>query len=149
MQTDGQIIDHAQIAQRIPHAGRMCLLERAVAWDELSITAVAVSHTDLANPLRHAGQLSSLCAIEYAGQATALHGSLASNDGRAQVGYLASVRDVALQRTRLDDLREPLEIFAQRRGGNEAMMLYEFTVHCAKSLIASGRLAVSFVSQSP
>ena len=65
-----------QIAERIPHAGRMVLLDEVVEWDEEHIVCRSSSHQDRANPLYLAGQLSSVCAIEYAAQAMAVHGSL-------------------------------------------------------------------------
>ena len=65
-----------QIAERIPHAGRMVLLDEVVEWDDEHIVCRSGSHQDRANPLALAGQLSSVCAVEYAAQAMAVHGSL-------------------------------------------------------------------------
>jgi predicted hotdog family 3-hydroxylacyl-ACP dehydratase len=67
---------HDAICARLPHAGRMCLLDRLVAWDSESITCHASSHRDADNPLRSGGRLHAVAGVEYAAQAVALHGSL-------------------------------------------------------------------------
>lgn len=69
-------IDAERIRKLVPHAGNMCLLERVVACDAASIRCETRSHLDQSNPLRRNGQLASICAIEYAAQAMALHGAL-------------------------------------------------------------------------
>ncbi|HUU72054.1 MAG TPA: hydroxymyristoyl-ACP dehydratase [Burkholderiales bacterium] len=70
------VIGASRIRDLIPHAGAMCLLERVIEYDDASICCEARSHLDVDNPLRHNGRLSTLCGIEYAGQAMALHGAL-------------------------------------------------------------------------
>ena len=64
------------IAALLPHDGAMVLLDEATAWDEARIACSARSHRDRSNPLRREGKLSSLCGVEYAAQAMALHGKL-------------------------------------------------------------------------
>ena len=95
-------LDHAGIAALVPHGGAMCLLDRVLSWNTQEIACAARSHLDPANPLRRAGRLSTLCGLEYAFQAAALHGAL--RDGRPQLaGYVASLRDIAIRAARLDD----------------------------------------------
>ena len=69
-------IDAQRIRELVPHAGKMCLLERVVACETASIRCETRSHLDQSNPLRRNGHLSSICAVEYAAQAMALHGAL-------------------------------------------------------------------------
>lgn len=90
------------IADLIPHAGAMVLLDDIVSWDDATITCRTTTHLDVANPLRRAGRLSTICAVEYALQAAALHGALRDGVPQRQ-GYVARLRDVALQASRLDD----------------------------------------------
>ncbi len=71
-------MNHAAICARLPHAGRMCLLERLEFWDGDSITCIATSHRDADNPLRRGGRLHAVAGVEYAAQAMALHGNLLS-----------------------------------------------------------------------
>lgn len=68
--------DHAWIAAHVPHQGRMCLLERVLAWDETHIVCEAIGHADPAHPLRDAGRLGAAIGVEYAAQAMAVHGAL-------------------------------------------------------------------------
>lgn len=97
-------LQHADIARRIPHQGRICLLECVSARDTQQIRCEAGSHQGNDNPLRAHGRLGASCGIEYAAQAMAVHGALlaeASADAGAAsqgiaMGYLVSVRGVAL-----------------------------------------------------
>lgn len=137
-------LDHAEIAGLIPHAGRMCLLARVLAWDARTIRCTATSHAEADNPLRSASGLLASTAIEYAAQAAALHGGLAARAaGRtASPGYLASARGVRLHRLRLDDLAGELAIDTEHVAGQDRQLLYAFTVRHAGAMVAEGRLAV-------
>ena len=129
-------LDHAGIAARIPHQGRMCLLDRLLAWDAEAIECSAAGHRDAAHPLRTPGGLLAPAAIEYAAQAMALHGALlagaeAGEQGRAAVsahGYLASVRSVRLAVARLDRIAGELRVRARRLAGDGRQRLYAFEV---------------------
>ena len=136
-------LDHAAIASRIPHAGRMCLLHDVVAWDAGSIDCHARSHRDPANPLRSRSQLSAVHGIEYAAQAMAVHGALlAATEEPPRRGYLASVRGVHLHVTHLDDLAGELNITAERLSGDGNPILYQFTVSHGGRCLVEGRAAV-------
>jgi len=103
------LIGADQIRALVPHSGKMCLLERVLDWDEQSIRCETSSHLDMDNPLRRDGRLSSICGIEYAAQAMALHAALCSNAGApARHGYLASVRDANCTTAVLDGHDSPL-----------------------------------------
>lgn len=120
----------------------MCLLERIEAWSATEIECSARSHRDLSNPLRRDEQLAALHLIEYAAQATALHGALLA-DGRPQAGMLAASRDVRLHTARIDALTGPLIVRAARRMARSDGLLYEFTVECERAPLATGRLAIA------
>ena len=144
-------LDHAAIAALIPHAGSMCLLERALAWDESALACSASSHRAPTNPLRTRSGLLAPCAIEYAAQAMALHGALL---GRANLernspggqpgnpGFLASARGVRFARLRLDDLAGDLRIEVRRQAGDAQQILYAFSVTHAGDAVAEGRATV-------
>jgi len=137
------LIDRKRIGELIPHSGSMCLLAAAAAWNDERIECTATSHRDPANPLRRGGQLAAVCALEYAAQAMALHGALTVNKGRhAGGGLLASARDLALHRARLDDCGPVLRIEARRMLGEASRVIYEFKVSDATEVIAEGRAAV-------
>jgi predicted hotdog family 3-hydroxylacyl-ACP dehydratase len=143
-------LTRADIARMIPHAGTMCLLDGVVHWDERRIRCFSRSHRDAANPMRVAGYLPALCGIEYAAQAMATHGGLAGGtSGRPRGGYLASVRDVVCERDRLDDLQQDLIIEAERLMGDEAHVVYRFTLRAGGLKLLSGRATGSLDTERP
>ncbi len=137
-------LDHAWIAGHIPHQGRMCLLDRVASWNEQEVRCRATSHRAPDNPLRSENRLAAACGIEYAAQAMAVHGALTAPAGSARpsVGYLVSVRGTRLMTSRLDDIKDDLDITAtctMRDGDN---VLYEFNVAAAGRTLLDGRAAV-------
>ena len=152
-------LDRQWIEQHIPHKGRMCLLDEVLAWDAAHIRCRSNSHRAPDNPLRAHGRLGAACGIEYAAQAMAVHGALIAASAPlastvstqvrgsigATVGYLASVRNVALQVSRLDDLGEELIAAAERVTGDGRTVLYEFTVTSAAGrVLLTGRASIVF-----
>ena len=136
-------LDRTWIASRIPHRHRMCLLESVLEWDEAHVVCRATSHRDVDNPLRAHGRLGVACGIEYAAQAMAVHGALlAAENAPARIGYLTSVREVALHVSRLDDVVADLEIEALRHSGDGNNVLYRFAVRAGRRDLLSGRAAV-------
>lgn len=137
-------LDHAGIAARIPHQGRMCLLHSLDRWSADSVQCSALSHVDPANPLRGAGGLLAPAAIEYAAQAMALHGGLAATEGSPPTpGFLASVRGVKLHVPRLDEVPGALSVSAQKLAGDERQAMYTFALHSeAGALLVEGRATV-------
>lgn len=137
------MLNAADIARRIPHQGRMCLLDGVTQWDENTIVCTASSHRAADNPLRANGRLGAACGVEYAAQAMAVHGSLlAQAVGAPRVGYLASVRSVELCVPRLDDLAGDLTITAERITGDANNILYRFSVAADGQTLLTGRAAV-------
>lgn len=158
-------IDAERIRKLVPHAGNMCLLERVVACDAASIRCETRSHLDQSNPLRRNGHLASICAIEYAAQAMALHGALtapkdigaltapghsgtltaaASGNTPADVrhGYLASVRDLRCRTRCLDQYTGTLSVSATLVFDESARRIYSFVVAAGKTELVTGRAAV-------
>lgn len=137
-------LDHAGIAARIPHSGRMCLLDEMLSWSPAEIVCSATSHSAADHPLRVAGGLLAPVAIEYASQAMALHGTLCAAPGSAPTpGYLAAVRSVHLHVPRLDDVPGVLRITATRLAGDAGQALYAFALHDARdALLVDGRATV-------
>ena len=142
--TAPQMLDRAGIAQRIPHSGSMCLLERLESWDADAIHCTTTTHAQAGNPLRTESGLLAPNAIEYAAQAMALHGGLLAAEGSTpSAGFLASARNVKLAVARLDDVDGALQVRAKRLSGDDRQVLYEFTVKAddGRSL-AEGRAVV-------
>jgi|SRR5450631_1494035 predicted hotdog family 3-hydroxylacyl-ACP dehydratase len=137
-------LNRAWIEARIPHQGRMCLLDEVIEWNAQHIRCRTATHRAPDNPLRSHDRLGIACGIEYAAQAMALHGALANgaaNDA-ARVGLLASVRDVRLFVLRLDDIESDLFCEATHLAGDSLTAMYEFTLRDQDRRLLSGRASV-------
>jgi len=132
-----------EIAGLIPHAGSMCLLDGVIEWDRQRIRCMSRSHHAADNPLRMGAALPAVCGVEYAAQAMAVHGGLAGQvGGRPRAGYLASLRDLACRRSRLDDLDGDLIVEAEHEAGDADRVIYRFTLWVGEIEVLSGRAAV-------
>ncbi|KAA2213303.1 3-hydroxylacyl-ACP dehydratase [Pseudoroseomonas oryzae] len=134
-------LDHEAIAALVPHAGSMCLLHRAEAWDADRISCSALSHADPRNPLRRDGLLPAICGVEYALQAMALHGAL-TGDGPQPAGFLASLRGVDLHADRLDGQPSPLKVEAVALAREARSFIYGFTLAADGRVLVAGQAAV-------
>lgn len=136
------------IEARIPHQGRMCLLDEVIAWSAHHIRCSTGTHRALDNPLRSHDRLGIACGIEYAAQAMALHGALAgaapgANAAAAsRVGLLASVRDVRLHVSRLDDIESDLFCEVTHLAGDSFTAMYEFALRDQDKSLLGGRASV-------
>jgi len=141
-------MNRSWIEARISHQGRMCLLDEVFEWDAHHIRCRTQTHRAPNNPLRSHERLGVACGIEYAAQAMALHGSLASGAPGAsagspsRVGLLASVRDVRLHVLRLDDIESDLICEAAHLAGDSLTALYEFALRDRDRVLLSGRASV-------
>ncbi|HTB89945.1 MAG TPA: hypothetical protein VK743_18405 [Steroidobacteraceae bacterium] len=141
-------MNRAWIEARIPHQGRMCLLDEVIAWNAQHIRCSTGTHRALDNPLRSHDRLGIACGIEYAAQAMALHGALATAAAGAgagaasRVGLLASVRDVRLHVSRLDDIESNLLCEVTHVAGDNLTALYEFALRDKDRSLLAGRASV-------
>ena len=142
--TTPQTLDRAGIARRIPHSGRMCLLDRLEAWDAEAIHCSTVSHALPDNPLRTASGLMAPNLVEYAAQAMALHGGLLAAPGEPpSAGFLATARNVRFAVSRLDEVQGALQVRARRLSGDARQVLYEFNLTDVDgTALADGRAVV-------
>jgi predicted hotdog family 3-hydroxylacyl-ACP dehydratase len=141
-------MNRAWIEARIPHQGRMCLLDEVLAWDAHHIRCSTGTHRALDNPLRSHDRLGIAGGIEYAAQTMALHGALASAAlganaaAPSRVGLLASVRDVRLHVLRLDDIEADLLCEVTHLAGDNFTALYEFSLRDKDRSLLAGRASV-------
>jgi predicted hotdog family 3-hydroxylacyl-ACP dehydratase len=137
------VLTKPDIEKLIPHAGAMCLLERVLEWDATHIRCSSSTHRDAGNPLRTGGALPAVCGIEYAAQAMAVHGGLSGAiAGRPTTGYLASLREVKCSEDVLDRLPGDLVVEAERLMGDEARVIYRFSLKVGETEMLSGRATV-------
>ena len=144
---EAPMLDRDAIAARIPHAGRMVLLDRVLEWDARSIRCATRSHLDPANPLREPPGLPVWAGIEYAAQAAALHGSLLRDDAAPRQGFLASVRDANPYCERLDGIEGELVVRATLAHADPAGAIYEFEILSATRTLLTGRLALMYARE--
>ena len=140
-------LDAAGIAARVPHQGRMCLLQQMIDCGPTHIHCLANNHSDPDHPLRLGGCLPAASAIEYAAQAMALHATVRAQSCDAaaapQPGFLASARAVTLHVPRLDDAPGPLQVRATHMLGDAGQAQYRFSLHDANErLLVDGRATV-------
>jgi predicted hotdog family 3-hydroxylacyl-ACP dehydratase len=79
-------LNRAWIESRIPHRGRMCLLDEVITWSAARVSCRSSTHREADNPLRAHGILGIACGIEYAAQAMAVHGALVAPSRAADHG---------------------------------------------------------------
>jgi predicted hotdog family 3-hydroxylacyl-ACP dehydratase len=121
----------------------MCLLDELLAWDARSLVCTARSHLAPDNPLRRDGRLAAIHAVEYAGQASALHSALVAKDGAPVWALLGALNDLTLERAYLDDLPAPLVISVSQELVMGHCASYRFSLDCAGLAVARGRLTVA------
>jgi predicted hotdog family 3-hydroxylacyl-ACP dehydratase len=144
------IIDRQWIESHIPHQGTMCLLDEVLSWNPIRVQCSSSTHRDPGNPLRAHGQLAAVCGIEYAAQAMAVHGALIASRITAAAktgsvaGYLASVRNVSLFASRLDDIATSLIATAELVNGDDRTVLYDFSVSGNERVLLAGRATIVF-----
>lgn len=132
------------IAELIPHAGGMCLLERVIEWTPERVTLATATHRSQDNPLRSGGRLRAIHLCEYGAQAMAVHGGLVARavGETAQPGLLVALRDVRLLVEYIDDLPGELVVEAGRLHATLGSWQYRFRVLHASRELVSGRAAV-------
>jgi predicted hotdog family 3-hydroxylacyl-ACP dehydratase len=130
------------IAALIPHQGAMCLLDRALEWDEARILCEADGHAAPGNPLRRDGMLPAICGVEFALQAMALHGALSAGRVPQRPGFVSSLRDVRMAAGRLDTIAGPLRIEAVALVAEAQGFIYRFDVAGEGRSLLAGQAAV-------
>jgi predicted hotdog family 3-hydroxylacyl-ACP dehydratase len=69
-------MDRTWIERRIPHQGRMCLIDGVIDWSADRIVCSSSGHRAADHPLRAHGRLGIACGIELAAQTMAVHGAI-------------------------------------------------------------------------
>ena len=141
-------LDHADIAARIPHAGRMCLLDRVLYWDAHGIRCSATSHRDKNNPLREAGGLSALAGMEYAAQAAAVHSALLLDAAVPRSGVLAALKNVTASRLWLHEINEDIVVEASLLHGDPAGGIFAFAVFADEERVLSGQFTLMYIDKA-
>ena len=142
------MLDRAAIDNLLPHAGRMCLLDRVLNWDTSSIRCRAVSHRDVDNPLREGGGLAMLVGIEYAAQAAAVHGGLLSGATKPRSGVLASLRNVITARDWLHEIAGEILVETILLHSDPAGGIFDFALFAGVERVLSGQFTLMFIDHA-
>ena len=137
-------LSHSGIIGLIPHKGAMCLLDEVCHYDSDSVTCISNSHLRPDHPLRKDGMLSAIHALEYAAQAMAVHGALMARSCGTPIapGLMVALSDTRVLVERLDTLKAPLVVSAQRIVLNHASLIYRFEMFAGEIAIADGRAII-------
>lgn len=138
-------LDRTGIECLVPQRGTMCLLDAVMAWDATRIHCTAVAPGPK-HPLAREHGVPAVVAIEYAAQATAVHGALLEAAATPRAGMLAKLSEVHLHTDWLWSDGVALDVRAERLGYSAAGCRYSFEVTCGQRSIADGRLMVAFIS---
>ncbi len=137
------MLDSVGIQRIVPQTGAMCLLEAVTRWDATQIVCRALP-PNAAHPLARDGVVPAVAAVEYAAQATAIHGALLNNATAPQAGLLAKLTDVTLDCDSVPVNGGPLNVQAALVSASAAGCLYTFKVTTVLGPIAQGRLMIAF-----
>ena len=143
------MLGRAEIAARIPHAGRMCLLDRVLDWDKRRIECAAESHHEADHPMRESGGLPVWAAIEYAAQAAAVHGALLLDDARPRAGVLGKLVNVRPACEWLDQIASSLTVGATLLHSDPAGAIYAFETRGDGALLLEGQFTLMFPGSPP
>lgn len=131
------------LAELLPHAEPMVLLDEIVKWNAQEIVCMARSHLNRDNPLRDSGRLSVFCGVEYAAQAMAAHSRLtATATGAPPQGFIATASKLEAAVATLDHYSDALVVTAIQVAVNGDSSLYGFSVATESELLLTGQLMV-------
>lgn len=132
------------IAELLPHAAPMILIESLLEAGENYLACRTKSHLSPDNPLRIDGILNIFSGIEYAAQAMALHARLSSAPGQEAEqpprGFVATVSKVQAFAHRLDEYEQPLTIRVDQIACSRDSSLYTFTLSAGAAQLLEGQL---------
>ena len=138
-------LNHADIERLLPQKGEMCFLDAVTNWDIENICCSATAPGS-GHPLMRNGKVSAVVAIEYAAQATALHGALLDAATDPKAGMLAKLRAVDLHCAWFPASKNLLTVHAKLLSRTAGGCAYSFKVNSTYQPIASGSLLVAFQS---
>ena len=143
-------LNQKDIEALIPHSGTMSLLKKVINWDQDHIICLTNSHRNKHNPLRNDNLLSSICGVEYAAQAMAVHGALSMSNlkEKPRPGYLVSIKNLQLLVSRLDDIESDLIINAEMLMMDKGFLIYQFQIFSENRNLLSGRAIISIKGNS-
>lgn len=137
------LLDRSRIESCVPQSGPMCLLDAVDYWDASSIICRA-EPPGADHPLLRDGALHAIAVVEYAAQATAVHGALVEPNNVVRPGMLVKLAGVELCARRIAPGGPVLTVRAEQLSANSAGCRYRFKVCAGDVLVVRGELIVAF-----
>lgn len=133
-----------ELDKMLPHGREMSLLTTVLSWDRSSIQCMTDTHRARNNPLRSCDRLASICGLEYAAQAIAVHVNLLRSpcDYQATAGYIGGIKDLKVGLSRLDTIADDLEIDATLLIDMGSSLMYAFSVRTPGATLLRGRASI-------
>ncbi len=139
-----EALDREFIRGCLPHGPGMCLLEAVLTWSQAHVVCRTREGGD--SPLAtDGGGLRAVHAVEYAAQATAVHGVLCGGDA-ARPGVIASVRSLRWGRSWLSGGAR--EVRCSHVLSQANAVVYDFELRDANGPAVSGRVTVAFPEEA-
>jgi predicted hotdog family 3-hydroxylacyl-ACP dehydratase len=135
------VLERADIARLIPHAGAMVLIDRVVSVDEKHILCTTMSHRRPDNPLKVGGRLPAICGAEYGAQAAAVHGPAAFG-GKQRPGQVVLLRDIVWSVADLGAIAGPLTVHAECLHKDSRSLAYAFRLEDAGRELMRGECGI-------
>lgn len=132
------------IAELVPHAGSMVLLDRIIFFNPETIHCQADLVPDQRHPLVVDGRLPATALAEYGAQAMAVHGGLLEAPDRLpRPGRLAGLSHLDLA---VDALLDPvcLDVHVRCLSSERSGQIYQFEVLAEDRWLARGRATIMF-----
>jgi len=147
-------LNSQEIEQRLPHAGKMSLLDKVSYADLTVLKASASSYLNSDNPLRFNGKLASINGIEYAAQAMAIHSHLLSEAKKSgkgeqdatQTGYIATIRNVEINTPFFPETKAIIAIEVAQLMSDTNGFTYQFQISCEKKALISGKITIFVIN---
>lgn len=136
-----------QLSPLLPHAGSMLMIDSVIAFDETSITCGSERHQAANNPLRREGRLAAHHGIEFAAQASAIHGGLLGGGGQAPLRALAAVRKASFAGAWLDEIEGQLRIDASIVMLDANAAVYQAILSSSEKNVAAMRLTLMTINE--
>jgi predicted hotdog family 3-hydroxylacyl-ACP dehydratase len=134
--------------QLLPHAGRMCLLERVIQVTDHTIECSAISHRDPLHPLACAGRLPIHCGLEYAAQAAGIHGGWCEQQRGASPrvgGMLAACKFARWYEPWLHSWPGALHVRAQRMAATAVAWSYKTCIFHRERPLLEAELVIALL----
>ena len=141
------MLSQKEIQDLLPHGDGMCMIECVEHWEENAIVCTSANVQSNDNPLLEEKYLSSICLLEYAAQAAAIHAGLLQSGAKrtlseGHAAYVGGIKNIEVAMPQLTSEMKDVTIEANIELLTDNGAIYNFTAKSLDKLIVSGRLTL-------